>query len=113
MIKNKTKGTILATEYVLCRSLFSRMKGLMFARKPKALVMEFPHEQRIGIHMWFVFFAIDILWLDRRKKVVAMREKLKPWTLATPSKASKYVVEVPEGTIAKSRTKLMDYLLWH
>ena len=113
MIKNVTNGAVIATEHTLCRSLFSRVRGLMFARKPKTLIMEFPKEQVIGIHMMFVFFPIDVLWLDKDKKVVAMRKNLKPFSLATPLKVARYVIEFPTGTIRKNIVALGNVITWH
>ena len=112
MIKNVAKGTMLAMEYAWCGSLFSRIKGLMFARHPKALIMAFPKEQKVGIHMMFVFFPIDALWLDLEQKVVAVREELKPWTTAAPSEEAKYVVELPSGAVKASGTCIGDRLAW-
>ena len=85
---------------------WQRIKGLMFedARKfDYALVFEFPNESRIGcsIHMMFVFFPIDILFLDKNKKVVD-NVTLYPFNPNyTPKKASKYVIEMPKGKAAK------------
>lgn len=51
------------------------------------------------IHMLFVFFPIDVVWLDKNKKVVDKRENVKPFTpWITPGKAAKYVIELPRNT---------------
>ena len=112
MIKNQSKGNLLAPSCTLCSSFFSRAKGLMFSREPRALVMAFPKEQKIGIHMMFVFFPIDVLWLDDEQHVVAMRENLAPWKTASPQEAAKYVIELPSGAIKASGTTLGDEITW-
>lgn len=101
---------MLATCHIVCNSLFSRCRGLMFARKAHALVMVFPKEQRVGIHMWFVFFPIDVIWLDNQKRVVFLKKNLQPWRMITPPCKARYVVEVPDGVIGRSSTGRWDIL---
>ena len=80
----------------------SRTKGLMFEEKKKfnyALIFDFPIESKIGtsLHMIFVFFPIDVLFLDKNKKVVD-KVTLQPFIPNyTPKKAAKYVIEMPQG----------------
>ena len=59
-----------------CKTSWQRMKGLMFEDKKKfnyALVFAFPKESKIGssLHMIFVFFPIDVLFLNTKKAVIA------------------------------------------
>ena len=67
--------------------MFSRRKNLMFV---------LDQETRYGasVHMFFVFFSIDVYWLDSRKRVVDKRLNLKPFQIAVPRKKAKYVVEI-------------------
>jgi len=79
-----------------------RTKGLMFEEKKKfnyALVFDFPNESRIGcsLHMLFVFFPIDVLFLDKNR-IVVDKVTLEPFTPNyTPKKAAKFVIEMPKG----------------
>jgi len=59
--------------------------------------------------MFFVFFPIDIIFLDASKKIVFLKERFMPFTFLLPIKA-KYVIECPSGTIRRSKTKINDYL---
>ncbi len=55
--------------------------------------------------MWMkdMKFAIDIVWLDADQKVVYMEQDVKPETYPQDFCAtSRYVVELPAGTIAKA-----------
>jgi len=84
------------------------MKGLMFEDKKKfnyALVFEFPSESKLGssLHMLFVFFPIDILFLDKNKTIVD-KVTLEPFTPNyTPKKAAKYVIELPKDKAKGAR----------
>ena len=70
MIRNKTKSSIIAKEYNRCESVWSKAIGLMFRRKIAPMVFIFDTERRVSLHMFFVFNAIDVLFLDDKKKVV-------------------------------------------
>lgn len=55
-----------------------------------------------SIHMLFMRFPIDVLFLNSQKQVVDSVENLPPWTLNyTPKKDAAFIVELPAGTIAK------------
>ena len=56
-------------------------------------------KERINsIHMFFVFFPIDIVWMDSSFKVVDVKRNVKPFTpFVIPKSKSKYVLEVRKG----------------
>ena len=110
MIINKTKKTIIAKEYKICNSTASKAIGLMFTLKSKTLLFSWKKETMRGIHMFFVFFPIDILWLNKNKKVIALKENLKPFSIYKVSKPSKYIIEMPQRTIKTTKTKINDMI---
>jgi len=87
-IKNMTRKNVLATDAHLCDSLLSRAKGLMFSPKikDKAFILSFPKEQKIELHMFFVFFPIDVLFLDRKKKIVEIKTEFPPFSTYSSAK---------------------------
>jgi uncharacterized protein len=103
------KNKILADNIKYCNNIFSKSLGLRFRRRLKdneALVFvndkESYHESILD--MLFVFFPIDVLWLDENKKVVDIRENVKPFSLfIRPKKPAKYVVELNKGTVKNIR----------
>lgn len=75
-------------------------------RKPDfGLVFDFDKEQLTPLHMWFVFFPIDVLFLDKNNKVVDIKKNFKPFAYYSPKAKSKYVVELPVGMIGKTKNK--------
>ena len=86
-----------------------RTKGLMFRKHLKhALVFDLGRETNIGaaIHSIFVFFPFDIIWLNSKGLVVAMRT-VGPFRLfESPGAKAHYFIELPAGTIRKSGIKL-------
>lgn len=100
---NKTKNEIIIENVRFADSFWKRLKGLMFKRKRNfnyALVFPFKGETRTGasIHMLFVFFPIDLVYLDRNMRVVDIARGIWPGTLNyTPKKNAKYLIELPEN----------------
>lgn len=93
----------------LCDTFYKRFIGLMFGKKLKkdeSLLFILPRESRLGssIHMFFVFFPIDVLWLDKNLKVVDIRRSLKPFSFnAMPKNPAKYIIEAAAGKCKNAR----------
>lgn len=108
MIYNKDKKTVLSKNCKFCKSQISKTVGLMFRRKPKALVFAFDNEKIVSLHMFFVFFPIDIIYLNKNKEVVELKKDFKPFSLYKPRKKAQYIIELPAATIQKTRTSIGD-----
>ncbi|MBI2530471.1 MAG: DUF192 domain-containing protein [Candidatus Diapherotrites archaeon] len=113
-LENKTKGKMIIRKAKLAKTSAQRMRGLMFSRRPDyALILCMPRESRLGaaIHMLFVFYPIDVLFLNSKKQVVDKALGLRPFALNyAPKRAAKYVVELPEGLGKKARIgDLLDF----
>jgi len=111
----KVSGKTLMKKTRFANTSWLRFKGLMFVNAMDfdyALIFNFPFESRLStsIHMMFMKFSADIIYLNKRKEVVD-KVTLKPWTLNyTPKKAAKYVIELPQG---KTKSlKIGDKLSW-
>ena len=78
-----------------CTNFFSKLRGLMFS-KPKNLIFVLNKESRINstIHTFFVFFPIDIMWLDKNKKIIDYKKNVRPFSIVIPKKKAKYIVEL-------------------
>lgn len=98
------KTIILADNVKQYTNIFSRFKGLRFSKPLKEkqaiiLVAEKESIRETMIDMLFVFFPLDVLWLDKNKRVVDMRRNVKPFTpIVTPKKPAKYIIELKTGT---------------
>ena len=95
-------NVVLANKAKYCENFLPRAKGLMFSRPLKqgsGVVLVSPKEGILEttIHMLFVFFPLDIVWLNKDKEIVDMQRKVKPFTFVAPKKAAKYVLELPCG----------------
>ncbi len=88
---------------IRCESFFSKAKGLMFSKKLKdsCLLFIFDKERKISLHMFFVFFPIDVIFLNEKKEIVDIKRNFMPFTLYTSKKPAKYVLEMPVNSIKK------------
>jgi len=91
------KHQIAAT---VCRSAWSKARGLMFSRK-KSVVFAFEQDTHVPLHMLFVFFPIDVYYLDRNQKVIETKKSFCPFTFYTPKCKARYVVEIPSPSAMK------------
>lgn len=111
MIKNITKKTILADKIIPRSNILGKAVGLMFHKEldeDTAMIFFFKKEEIVSLHMLFVFFPIDVLYLNSEKNVVEIRENLKPFTLYSPKNKARYVIELSAGIIKKSKTVIGD-----
>lgn len=101
MIRNLTKKNIIAQDHRNISSLFGKARGLMFTTQANqhSLLFRFNKEQYIPLHMYFVFFSIDVVYLNKNKEVVETKESLKPFHFHYPKEKAQYVLELHEGTI--------------
>jgi uncharacterized membrane protein (UPF0127 family) len=111
MLRNKARRTILSKKFTLCESRLRQARGLMFSSK-KDLIFVLDREKYVPLHMFFVFFPIDVLFLDKNKRVVDMKERFRPFTLYHPKALASHVLELQAGTIASSKTMLGDEISW-
>ena len=94
----KPKKIVFTKEFKVCKSFFSKLRGLMFS-KPKMLVFDFDREEYRSLHMFFVFFPIDLVFLDENKTVIEIKKDFKPFTIYNSKTKAQYVIEIPAGRI--------------
>lgn len=63
-----------------------------------------------SIHMLFMRFAIDVVFLDRDHQVVRVHEDVRPWRFARGGRHAHSVLELPQGTIAFHNVRVGERL---
>lgn len=77
-----------------------RFLGLMFTRKSdRALVFRFANENHVPLHMFFVFYPIDVVYLNADKRIVELKPDFRPFSVYFPKNKAHYVLELPAGYI--------------
>lgn len=89
-----------------------RAKGLAGAEelpRDQAMFFTFAQDDLHGVWMKGMYIPIDIVWLDKDKKVVHMVRYVTPDTFPTvykPKTPARYVVELAAGTIDERAIKI-------
>lgn len=115
MVLRKGDGTIVATNVEHARSVLKQVRGLMFRRSiPRdfAMIFDMRWEQYIGIHMLFVPFPVDLIYLDEKRQIVDLRH-MRAWTgIATSRRPARYAIEMPAGSIEQWGLKAGEVMEW-
>lgn len=96
----------------MARRFWSRLVGLLGRASllhGDALVIE-PCR---SVHTAFMRFAIDVVMVDRSRRVVKVVSGLKPFRVGGILRSARAVVELPSGTIAETGTEAGDQLVFH
>lgn len=105
-IINKSKNFVVSGSAKFASSFFSRLRGLMLSQK-RDIVLFSPEEDvaSSSIHMFFMGFPIDVIWLNSDMAVVDLKKSILPfnpfnrktWKIYRPEKAARYVIELGLG----------------
>ena len=111
-IKRNGKKEEIVSKVVLRKSYLSKAFGLMFrfSLKDEAHIFFFEKEKIIPLHMLFVFTPIDVVFLNKNKRVVEAKKLLSPFSFFRPSAKAMYVVELPPKTIKEKNIVIRDHL---
>jgi hypothetical protein len=107
-LSNSTRNTVLATCLEVADSGPKRNKGLLGRESlaPGGGLWILPCE---AVHTFWMRFSIDLIYLDRKKRIRKLVSELPPWRLSACLTAQS-VVELPAGTIRNARTQIGDTL---
>jgi uncharacterized membrane protein (UPF0127 family) len=108
VVRNQTRNTILADAAEVADTSEKRRTGLLKRERlePGQGLWIVPCE---SVHSFFMKFAIDLVYLDRDKKVRKVRHRMAPWRLSACLTAHS-ILELPAGTVATSGTQAGDQL---
>jgi len=85
MILNNKKRNF-KTNTKIHSTLLQQIKGLMFSKPLKnnqSILLKFNKEKNLPIHMLFVFFPIDAVWINKQNKIVKIIRNIKPFNPKT------------------------------
>ena len=91
-------GRLLAKQVEEAYTFWARLKGLMGRRNlatHTALLLD-PCPQ---VHTCFMRFGIDVVFLDRQNRVVAVAENLTPWHFSHFYPSARRALELPASTL--------------
>ena len=63
------------------------------------------------MHTFFMRFAIDIVFLDRRGRVIKIQSSLKPWRFSAIVPGARMAVELAAGAASRTQTAPGDLIV--
>jgi uncharacterized membrane protein (UPF0127 family) len=106
---NRTRRCVLAERTERTSTAWERMRGLLGRDG-------LPHGQALlispcnSIHMFFMRFAIDVLFLDKDGKIVQAIPRLRPWRATRVYLSARSVLELWAGALEETGTQLGDII---
>lgn len=98
----RESGAVLGNRIAAADTFFRRFKGLMLTgRLPDGEGLYI--RPCTSVHTFFMKYAIDVLHLNEEGRIVGMESSLKPGKWGASIKGTRYVVELPAGTLEKAR----------
>lgn len=108
VVRNKTRNTVLADAAEVADTSAKRRTGLLKHDhlEPGQGLWVIPCE---SVHSFFMKFAIDLVYLDRKRRVRKLRHRMVPWRLSACLTAQS-ILELPAGTLERTGTERGDQL---
>jgi len=104
----RSDGTVVCERCERAERMFARMRGLLgragLAPGEGMLIDPSP-----SVHMFFMRFPLDVVFVDRSRTVVKVVHDLRPWRIAGARRAVA-ALELPAGTAARCGLREGDIL---
>lgn len=108
-VENTTRQATLLDEGRMANNPWTRLRGLIGVHElqhGEGLLIKPCH----GVHCMFMSMPIDVVYVDRQDRVVAVDRAMKPWAVGKIYRESAYVIELPAGAIDATATQPGDQL---
>jgi uncharacterized membrane protein (UPF0127 family) len=109
-VRNQTRDTVLGEAVELADTSAKRRTGLLKHERlePGHGLWIVPCE---SVHTFFMKFAIDLVYVDRKHTVRKVRSAVPPWRLSACLTAHS-ILELPAGTAQQTGTQPGDKLVF-
>ena len=108
-VENVTRGAVVAERVRVARSMRDRTVGLL-GRDTVAADEGLWIERSPSIHMFFMRFAIDAVFVGADGRVTKVVPDLKPWRVVWWAPGARDCLELAAGAAARSGTRPGDEL---
>ena len=103
------EGTVVCARCEVPKSAFGRMRGLL-GRSGLDPGSGMLIDSAPSVHMFFMRFPIDAVFVDRDHKVVSIKHDLRPWKLAG-ARGAYATLELPAGAARAAGIEVGDELV--
>ena len=107
IVRNTSRDRVLGDRIREARGFWSRGRGLMFVsglESGEGLVID----PCTSIHTLWMRFPLDVLYMDREGTIIRADERMRPWRIGPVFTGSRWVIELPPGTISATGTMAGD-----
>jgi uncharacterized membrane protein (UPF0127 family) len=112
---NRTRGTVLCARLENAGGLAGQSRGLLgrdsLAPDRGMLFETGALSPFMWMHMFFMRFAIDIVFLDRDSRVIKINRALKPWRVSSIVFGARRALELAAGAAERSATQPGDHVI--
>lgn len=108
-VYNSTQNNLVADDVKVANNFVTRTFGLIpknSLKEGEGLIIK----PCCSIHTFFMKFAIDVLFVNKKNEVVALYENVKTWQILPIHLTSQYVIELPAGTITAKNIAKHDII---
>ena len=113
---NQTRATVLCEYLEEAGGMTGKSRGLLgrdgLDAEAGMLFEAGRLEPFMCMHMLFMRFAIDIVFLDRHGTVIRINHNLRPWRISSIVWGARRVLELSAGAAARSRTQVSDRIIF-
>lgn len=102
-------GQNICWDVVVADTFWLRLRGLLGRKKlyrGQGLLLK-PCNQ---IHTWLMTFAIDVVYLDDKGRILNLEHRMVPWCIGASVDKCTQVLELPAGAIGELALKIGDFL---
>ena len=108
----KKNDLTIVSKVRFCDSIFSKATGLRFRwiKDDEAYVFRFEKPQKVLMDMLFVFYPIDVVFLDKDFRIVEVKERFMPFSFYSSKKDANYIIELKNCSVKKFELFIGDKL---
>ncbi len=111
IITNSERETHLGEAIEVAQTASQKVKGLL-GRECLEAGQGLLFKGAGSLHTMFMRFPIDIIYADKRGKVIKLAQDVRPFKLVAAPLRCYYAVELPAGAIEASKTRVGDHLIF-
>ena len=109
IVRNAAHNTTLGEAIEVAATAAQRVRGLL-GRDCLEDGQGLLFKNCASLHTFFMTFPIDIIYADRKGKVLKVAPGVKPFKFVAAPMRAFYAIELPEGAIERSGTRVGDML---
>ena len=113
---NQTRATVLCEHLEEAGGMTGKSRGLLGRDRLEAqagMLFEAGRlEPFMCMHMLFMRFAIDIVFLNRQGRAIRIDNNLRPWRISSIVWGARKALELPAGAAARSQTEVGDQIIF-